>query len=230
MLHRRSLEEVVKTGMPPAIAAATATTATIPTAFTNKDRMEVIRAAASMSEILRATLRRGKYFKGAMGVHDCVEVHRAALRAAATMMRKVRIARETEEQLDRVKSGLALGLELGLVKAKAKVRVRFRVHDCVEVPCAPLRATPTVMRKARIAHRDRESGRIGVRLGLGPGLGFGVGAGLGLWWRGSYVTGAVGTHDHVGFYRAVLRAAATLTRKARSARRGRRRELRQVWG
>lgn len=44
----------------------------------------------SLSEILRTVLRRGKFFKGATGVHDVVEVHRAALRAAAMQMRKVR--------------------------------------------------------------------------------------------------------------------------------------------
>ena len=89
VLPRRPLEDVGEKKMSPATAATTETTTTVPTAFTNKDRMEVIRGAASMSEILRTTLRRGAYFKGAMGVHHCVEVHRAALRAAATMMRKV---------------------------------------------------------------------------------------------------------------------------------------------
>lgn len=52
--------------------------------------MEVIRSSVSIPEILRTTLTRGSYFKGAAGVYDDVEVHRAALRAAATLMRKVR--------------------------------------------------------------------------------------------------------------------------------------------
>ena len=88
MHDRRPLEEVAAGGAE-AGAAATTATATMPAAFTNKDRLEVIGEAASMSEILRTTLRRGAYFKGAVGVHDSVDVHRAALRAAATLMRKV---------------------------------------------------------------------------------------------------------------------------------------------
>lgn len=34
-------------------------------------------------------LLRGVYFRGATGVHGIVAVHRAALRAAASLMRKV---------------------------------------------------------------------------------------------------------------------------------------------
>lgn len=52
--------------------------------------MEIIRNATEVSEILRSTLRRGAYFEGAAGVHDDARVHRAAMRAAATLMRKVR--------------------------------------------------------------------------------------------------------------------------------------------
>lgn len=69
--------------------AAEATPPPASTALTLEERMAIIRNATQVSEILRSTLRRGGYFEGAVGVHDYVEVHRAALRAAATLMRKV---------------------------------------------------------------------------------------------------------------------------------------------
>lgn len=52
-------------------------------------RMTIIRSTDSMPDILRATLRRGAYFRGAESIHNMVKVHRIALRAAATLMRKV---------------------------------------------------------------------------------------------------------------------------------------------
>lgn len=60
-----------------------------PVVFTIEERIDVIHLTASVTEILRTTLKRGVYFEGAAGVHDFVKVHRAALRAAATLMRKV---------------------------------------------------------------------------------------------------------------------------------------------
>lgn len=57
--------------------------------MTAEKRMAIIRSTGSMPDILRATLRRGAYFRGAEGIHNMVEVHRVALRAAATLMRKV---------------------------------------------------------------------------------------------------------------------------------------------
>lgn len=75
-------------------AAASVVAAPMAAAALNpEDRMEIIRNATQVSEILRSTLRRGAYFEGAAGVHDDVRVHRAAMRAAATLMRKVRCAR-----------------------------------------------------------------------------------------------------------------------------------------
>ncbi|CAM9980429.1 unnamed protein product [Ectocarpus sp. 12 AP-2014] len=63
-------------------------------ALTPEERMGIVRGATKMSKLLRSTLRRGAYFEGAAGVHSFVEVHRAALRAAATLMRKDPASRE----------------------------------------------------------------------------------------------------------------------------------------
>lgn len=82
-LGRRPLDDVPENGKAAAAQVVT------PTAFNAEERMEVIRGATSMPEILRAMLRRSAYFKGATSVHDCIDVHRTALRAAATLMRKV---------------------------------------------------------------------------------------------------------------------------------------------
>lgn len=83
-LGRRPLEEIKGDGK-----VLVAASGVVPAGVTTEERMTVIHAAASIYEILRTTLRRGAYFKGAAGVHDCVDVHRAALRGAATLMRKV---------------------------------------------------------------------------------------------------------------------------------------------
>ncbi len=72
----------------PDLAAAIAAPAAA-AAMTAEERMEIIRDATNVSEILRSMLRRGAYFEGAAGVHDEKSVHRAAMRAAATLMRKV---------------------------------------------------------------------------------------------------------------------------------------------
>ncbi|CBJ33370.1 hypothetical protein Esi_0471_0001 [Ectocarpus siliculosus] len=65
-----------------------------PVSLTPEERMGIVRGATKMSELLRSTLRRGAYFEGAAGVHSFLEVHRAALRAAATLMRKDPASRE----------------------------------------------------------------------------------------------------------------------------------------
>eukprot|EP00903_Cladosiphon_okamuranus_P015037 g13912.t1 len=89
-LERRPLEEIkTEEGAPAAatlVSAAPAAAAAL--TLTPEDRMEIIRNAKEMSKILRSTLRRGAYFEGAAGVHDDVRVHRAAMRSAATLMRK----------------------------------------------------------------------------------------------------------------------------------------------
>lgn len=89
--HRRPLED-----LPVDVGAELAAEATPPpasTALTPEERMDIIRNATEVSELLRSTLRRGAYFEGAVGMHDYIEVHRAALRAATTLMRKVRACR-----------------------------------------------------------------------------------------------------------------------------------------
>ncbi|CAM9358609.1 unnamed protein product [Hapterophycus canaliculatus] len=91
-LERRPLED-----LPMDAGSQVAVEATPPpasTALTPEERMDIIRDATQVSEILRSTLRRGAYFEGAVGVHDSVDVHRAALRAAATLMRKDSASRE----------------------------------------------------------------------------------------------------------------------------------------
>ncbi|CAN0109882.1 unnamed protein product [Scytosiphon promiscuus] len=85
-LERRPLEDL-PVGVGAQVAAKT-TPSPASAVLTSEERMEIVRNATHVSDFLRATLRRGAYFEGAVGVHDCVEVHRAALRAAATMMRK----------------------------------------------------------------------------------------------------------------------------------------------
>ncbi|CAN0140230.1 unnamed protein product [Ectocarpus sp. 4 AP-2014] len=95
-LERRPLEDLqenrgddavkAEASAPPPHAAAVA--------LTPEERMGIVRGATKMSELLRSTLRRGAYFEGAAGVHSFIEVHRAALRAAATLMRKDPASRE----------------------------------------------------------------------------------------------------------------------------------------
>lgn len=86
--YRRPLEDIKReSGVPDVAAAITAPAAA--SVMTAEERMEIIRDATKVSEILRSTLRRGAYFEGAAGVHDDKSVHRAAMRAAATLMRKV---------------------------------------------------------------------------------------------------------------------------------------------
>lgn len=90
--NRRPLEAIKVEEGAPAAAALAAAAPVAPTSLTSEDRMEIIRNATEMLEILRSMLRRGAYFEGAIGVHDDVRVHRAAMRAAATLMRRVRYA------------------------------------------------------------------------------------------------------------------------------------------
>eukprot|EP00752_Nemacystus_decipiens_P003287 g3042.t1 len=93
-VERRPLEEVKAEEGAPAAAAMVVAAPAAAAALTPEERMEVIRNATGVSEILRSTLRRGAYFEGAAGVHDDVRVHRAAMRAAATLMRKDPASRE----------------------------------------------------------------------------------------------------------------------------------------
>lgn len=94
MLRRRPLEDLQAKGGNDAVKAEVAAPPphVAAVALTPEERMGIVRGATKMSELLRSTLRRGAYFEGAAGVHSFVEVHRAALRAAATLMRKVRFA------------------------------------------------------------------------------------------------------------------------------------------
>ncbi|CAM9610765.1 unnamed protein product [Ectocarpus fasciculatus] len=97
-LERRPLEDLQAKGGDDAVKAEAAAppphAAAAAAAVTPEERMGVVRGATKMSELLRSTLRRGAYFEGAAGVHSFVEVHRAALRAAATLMRKDPASRE----------------------------------------------------------------------------------------------------------------------------------------
>ncbi|CAB1120036.1 unnamed protein product [Ectocarpus sp. CCAP 1310/34] len=95
-LERRPLEDLQPKGGDDAVEAEVAAPSphAAAVALTPEERMGIVRGATKMSELLRSTLRRGAYFEGAAGVHCFVEVHRAALRAAATLMRKDPASRE----------------------------------------------------------------------------------------------------------------------------------------
>ncbi|CAM9569656.1 unnamed protein product [Ectocarpus sp. 8 AP-2014] len=95
-LERRPLEDLQAKGCDDAVKAEVAAPPPHATlvALTPEERMGIVRGATKMSELLRSTLRRGAYFEGAAGVHNFLDVHRAALRAAATLMRKDPASRE----------------------------------------------------------------------------------------------------------------------------------------